>query len=173
MAMQAYLSIEGRVQTELTKGASSAASVGNTYQGAHENEIMLYAFSHQMMSTRNPQTGQPTGGRIHKPIVITKAFDRTSPLLLEALHNGERMEKFKIEWYRQSAEGRREHYYSTELEEAVIVEIKDYMDLCHNSETMNPLHLEEVHIAYRKITVTHHKASTSGVSNWDDKTPAA
>ncbi|MCW8278168.1 Hcp family type VI secretion system effector [Pseudomonas sp. PCH199] len=183
MAMQAYLTIVGQDGKKLTMGASSPESIGSTYKESYkesykdeastdeenpEDRIMIQAFSHQVMSARNTQTGQPTGGRIHKPLVITKIFDKTSPLLLEALHEGDRLQSVKIDWYRNSAGGKREHYYTTELEEAVIVEIKDYMDICQNPEKMDPLHLEEVHFSYRKITVTHVAASTSGVSDWND-----
>ncbi|WP_458024188.1 type VI secretion system tube protein TssD, partial [Pseudomonas aeruginosa] len=74
---------------------------------------------------RDPQSGQPTGQRVHKPVVITKVFDKASPLLLAALTSGERLTKVEIQWYRTSAAGTQEHYYTTVLEDAIIVDIKD------------------------------------------------
>ncbi|MFO7146166.1 UNVERIFIED_CONTAM: type VI secretion system tube protein Hcp, partial [Pseudomonas aeruginosa] len=40
-----------------------------------------------------------------KPVVITKVFDKASPLLLAALTSGERLTKVEIQWYRTSAAG--------------------------------------------------------------------
>ncbi|WP_252724590.1 type VI secretion system tube protein Hcp, partial [Acinetobacter baumannii] len=39
-------------------------------------------FNHEVIIPRDPQSGQPTGQRVHKPVVITKVFDKASPLLL-------------------------------------------------------------------------------------------
>ncbi|WP_422766527.1 type VI secretion system tube protein TssD [Pseudomonas aeruginosa] len=52
------------------------------------------------------------GQRVHKPVVITKVFDKASPLLLAALTSGERLTKVEIQWYRTSAAGTQEHYYT-------------------------------------------------------------
>ena len=59
-------------------------------------------------------------------MVITKIFDKSSPLLYQALVTGERL-NVTIEWYRTSTEGTHEHYFSMALEDAVIVEITSYM----------------------------------------------
>ncbi len=85
-----------------------------------------------MIIPRDPQSGQPTGQRVHKPVVITKVFDKASPLLLAALTSGERLTKVEIQWYRTSAAGTQEHYYTTVLEDAIIVDIKDYMHNCQD-----------------------------------------
>ncbi|KEA24206.1 hypothetical protein BH79_29030 [Pseudomonas aeruginosa C0324C] len=50
-----------------------------------------------MIIPRDPQSGQPTGQRVHKPVVITKVFDKASPLLLAALTSGERLTKVEIQ----------------------------------------------------------------------------
>ncbi|RMK29079.1 hypothetical protein IPC95_14185 [Pseudomonas aeruginosa] len=113
-----------------------------------------------------PQSGQPTGQRVHKPVVITKVFDKASPLLLAALTSGERLTKVEIQWYRTSAAGTQEHYYTTVLEDAIIVDIKDYMHNCQDPGNAHFTHLEDVHFTYRKITWTHEVSGTSGSDDW-------
>ncbi|EVT88304.1 hypothetical protein Z046_29340 [Pseudomonas aeruginosa VRFPA09] len=129
MATPAYMSITGTKQGLITAGAFTEDSVGNTYQEGHEDQVMVQGFNHEVIIPRDPQSGQPTGQRVHKPVVITKVFDKASPLLLAALTSGERLTKVEIQWYRTSAAGTQEHYYTTVLEDAIIVDIKDYMHL--------------------------------------------
>jgi type VI secretion system effector, Hcp1 family len=166
MATPAYMSITGTKQGLITAGAFTADSVGNTYQEGHEDQVMVQGFQHEVIIPRDPQSGQPTGQRVHKPVVITKVFDKASPLLLAALTSGERLTKIEIQWYRTSAAGTQEHYYTTTLEDAIIVDIKDYMHNCQDPANSHFTHLEDVHFTYRKITWTHEVSGTSGSDDW-------
>ncbi|MDD0998375.1 Major exported protein [compost metagenome] len=165
MATPAYMSVTGEKQGLITAGAFTAESVGYNYQEAHQDEVLIQAFNHEMVIPRDPQSGQPTGQRIHKPLVITKVFDKASPLLLAALTSGERMTKVEIKWYRTTS-GAQEHYYTTTLEDAVIVHIKDYMHNCQDPANALYTQLEDVHFTYRKITWTHEVSGTSGSDDW-------
>ncbi len=166
MATPAYMSITGTKQGLITAGAFTEDSVGNTYQEGHEDQVMVQGFNHEVIIPRDPQSGQPTGQRVHKPVVITKVFDKASPLLLAALTSGERLTKVEIQWYRTSAAGTQEHYYTTVLEDAIIVDIKDYMHNCQDPGNAHFTHLEDVHFTYRKITWTHEVSGTSGSDDW-------
>jgi type VI secretion system secreted protein Hcp len=53
--------------------------------------IPVIGFSHEIVSPRDPASGLPTGKRLHKPIVVTKLMDKTSPLLLNALVTNENL----------------------------------------------------------------------------------
>lgn len=166
MATPAYMAIVGTKQGLITDGAFTAASVGNTYQEGHENQIMVQGFQHQVTVPRDPQSGQPTGQRVHHPLIITKVFDKATPLLQAALTSGERLEEVAIQWFRTSAEGTQEHYFTTTLFDAIIVEIKDYMYNCQSPVNAHFTHLEDVHFSYRKITWTHEVSGTSGSDDW-------
>jgi type VI secretion system secreted protein Hcp len=159
------MSVTGEVQGLITAGASSADSIVNSHQDAHKDEVMVQAFSHEMTIPRDPQSGQPTGQRLHKPLIITKVFDKASPLLLQALTSGELITNVEIKWYRTKA-GAQEHYYTTTLEDALIVHIKDYMHNCQDPANSQFTHLEDVHFTYRKITWTHEASGTSGSDDW-------
>ncbi|RQF10877.1 hypothetical protein IPC276_31195 [Pseudomonas aeruginosa] len=97
----------------------------------------------------------------------SSGFRRTRyELLLAALTSGERLTKVEIQWYRTSAAGTQEHYYTTVLEDAIIVDIKDYMHNCQDPGNAHFTHLEDVHFTYRKITWTHEVSGTSGSDDW-------
>lgn len=166
MATPAYMTIKGIKQGLITAGAFTADSVGNIFQEGREDKIMVQGFQHQVTVPRDPQSGQPTGQRVHQPLIITKVFDKATPLLLAALASGERMEEVVIQWFRTSASGTQEHYFTTTLEDAIIVEIKDYMFNCQDPASAHFTHLEDVHFAYRKITWTHEVSNTTGSDDW-------
>lgn len=166
MATPAYMSIVSATNGLLTDSAFTEESVGNTYQGDHPNEVMVQAFEHEVIIPTDPQSGTPTGDRIHKPARITKVFDRCSPLLLQALCDGEKLEKVVIKWYRQAKSGK-EHYFTTTLEHAIIVKIHDYMHNCQDPNNQHFTHLQDVYMTYRKITWDHVRSTTTGSDDWD------
>ncbi|WP_095093025.1 Hcp family type VI secretion system effector [Pseudomonas sp. Irchel 3A5] len=166
MPTPAYLSVEGTTQGLITSGTFTQDSVGNIYQEGHEDQILVQAFDHQVIIPRDPQSGQPTGQRVHKPLMITKVFDKASPLLFTALTTGERLTKCRLEWYRTSAEGTQQHYFTIELEDAIIVDITSTMPNCQDPAQSHFTHLENVYFTYRKITWTHEVSGTSGSDDW-------
>ncbi|WP_282283737.1 Hcp family type VI secretion system effector [Pseudomonas sp. PS02302] len=168
MPTPAYLSLEGTKQGLITAGTFTEDSVGNIFQEGHEDQILVQAFNHQVIIPRDPQSGQPTGQRVHKPLMITKVFDKASPLIFNALTSGERLGKCRLEWYRTSATGTQEHYFTIELEDAIIVDVQSRMPNCQDPSMAHFTHLEDVYFTYRKIVWTHEVSGTSGTSGSDD-----
>lgn len=166
MPTPAYLTVEGTQQGAMTEGAFTMQSVGNVYQEGHENEILIQGFEHRVSVPSDPQSGQPTGQRVHHPLKITKVFDKSSPLLYTALTSGEKLPKCVLKWYRTDAAGTQEHYFTIELEDAIITDIKAEMPNCQDPAKSHFTHLEEVSFTYRKITWTHEAAGTSGSDDW-------
>ncbi|MCU1726348.1 Hcp family type VI secretion system effector [Pseudomonas sp. 7P_10.2_Bac1] len=165
MATPAYISITGSKQGLITENASTKESVGNTYQQGHENESLVQAFSHEVIIPRDPQSGQPTGMRVNKPLCITKVFDKASPQLLLALTTNELLTEVTIKWYRATDSGQ-QHYYTTKLEDAIIVNIKGYMHNCQDPDNSHFTHLEDVQFSYRKITWKHEISTSTGSDDW-------
>jgi len=166
MPTPAYCSIEGESQGLITSGAFTSDSVGNVYQEGHEDQILVEAFDHTVTVPTDPQSGQPTGQRVHKPMVITKVFDKASPLLYEALTRGEMMTKIEIKWFRTSQDGRQEHYFTTLLEDAIVTNINARMPNCQDPGQAHFTHLEDISFSYRKITWTHEVSGTEGSDDW-------
>jgi type VI secretion system secreted protein Hcp len=166
MPTPAYISIEGATQGPITQGAFTAESVGNIYQEGHEDEVLVEAFEHVITLPRDPQSGQPSGQRVHKPVIITKVFDKSSPLLYNALTSGEVLTNVEIKWYRTSMEGKQEHYFTIKLIDALIVDIQSYMPNCQDPGQAHFTHLEKVSMSYRAIEWTHEVAGTSGSDDW-------
>ena len=166
MPTPAYMSIEGTRQGNITKGAFTEASVGNIYVEGHPNEILVQAFEHEINIPRDSQSGQPTGRRIHEALRISKAFDKASPLLYLALITGETLTQVVIKFYRISASGTLEHYFTIELEDAIILGIEASMAHCQEAANQNLTPVEIVSFSCRKITWAHEVAGTHGADDW-------
>ncbi|MGA4816298.1 Hcp family type VI secretion system effector [Pseudomonas aeruginosa] len=151
MATPAYMSITGTKQGLITAGAFTEDSVGNTYQEGHEDQVMVQGFNHEVIIPRDPQSGQPTGHACTSRWSSPRSSTRPRRLLLAALTSGERLTKVEIQWYRTSAAGTQEHYYTTVLEDAIIVDIKDYMHNCQDPGNAHFTHLEDVHFTYARL----------------------
>lgn len=166
MPTPAYLSIEGERQGVISAGAFTLASVGNIYQEGFEDTILVQSFDHAMSIPTDPQSGQPSGQRVHGPFIITKVIDKSSPLLCTAMTTGERLKKCELRLYRTTAEGTQEHYYTIKLTDAVIVHISTTMPSAQSSATAHLTHLETIAINYRAIQWNHEACGTSGGDDW-------
>ena len=170
MPTPAYLSIKGKSQGNITSGTFTSDSVGNIYQEGHEDEILVQAFHHDVTVPTDPQSGQPTGQRVHRPLVITKVFDKCSPLLYRALCTGELLTECVMKFYRTSAEGSQQHYFTITLNDAIITSIKPHMPNCQDPSQAHFTHLEDVSFSYLKITWTHVVGSTEHMDSWRSRT---
>lgn len=84
MAINSLLKKNGQLQGDIK---------GSITQKGREGEIMVIAFEHEMQSKFDNASSQIAGRSIHRPFVITKEIDRSSPLLYTAL---EKMENIII-----------------------------------------------------------------------------
>ncbi len=171
MPTPAYMTIEGEKQGLITAGTFTAESVGNIYQEGHEDEVIVQAFEHNVTLPRDPQSGQPSGQRKHNPVKITKVFDKASPLMYNALTSGEKLPKVEIKWYRTNPSGAQEHYFTTIIEDAILVDVVAEMPNCQDPSQAHFTHLEHWYMSYRAIKWTHEVSGTSGSDDW--RTPVS
>lgn len=166
MAQPAYIKITGINQGLISSGASTESSIGNRYQAGHEDEIMAQEISHIVSVPTDPQSGQPSGQRVHKPLSFTCSLNKAVPLLYNALTKGERLVSVEIHWFRTSNSGGSEHYFTTKLEDAIITDITLVMPNAQDKANSDKTELFKVSLNYRKILWEHIASGTSGSDDW-------
>jgi type VI secretion system secreted protein Hcp len=166
MPTPCYIAIEGTTQGNITAGAFTADSVGNIFVEGHEDQMLVQAFDHTVTVPADPQSGQPSGQRVHKPFKFTVALNKAVPLLYNALSSGEMLTKVELAWYRTSVDGKQENFFTTTLADAVIVNLECQMPHCQDLNNKEFTQLVEVALAYREISWDHTIAGTSGNDNW-------
>jgi type VI secretion system secreted protein Hcp len=130
MPVPAYMTIEGSTQGDISGGACTADSVGSMSKESHKDEILVQSFVGDIMVPKDPQSGQPSGQRVHEGFTITKVFDKSSPLLYQALSTGEQLTKVSLKFFRTAPTGEQEHYFTIEAKEATITALKTHMPNC-------------------------------------------
>lgn len=166
MPTPCYISIEGKTQGNITAGAFTAESVGNVYVEGHEDEMLVQAIQHDVSIPTDAQSGQPSGQRVHKPFTFTVSLNKAVPLMYNALASGELLPRVEVKWYRTSMEGKQEHFFSTIIEDAIIVDLDLTMPHCLDVNNANFTQLLNVSLSYRKITWEHVVSGTSGADDW-------
>jgi len=156
MALTSYLTLQGE---------SQGAIEGECDQAGREGTIMVYEIDHTVTIPRHPQTGLPTGTRIHRPMEIVKQKDKSSPLIFQACCTGENV-TFEMTFWRINAAGVEEHYFTITLESAIIVEMKSYKPNVLLEEN-EPYHdMERILFSYKKMIMECVTGSTSAEDDW-------
>lgn len=126
--------------------------------------MLIDGFEHAVKIPTSPQDGQPQGKRVHSALTVTKETDEASPLLYLALKQGERC-KVVLKWYRQEA-NTEQHYFTTELENALVVNIEPFFPIVFDKATAEYGHMEKVSFTYSKIMWTHEVEGKASEDDW-------
>ena len=163
MALNAYLRLKGQKQGEIK---------GSVTQKGREGSIMVIAASHEIVSPRDPASGLPTGKRMHKPFVITKELDKSSPLLYNVLVNNENVPEWKLEFWTPQLSaaggvGAEKQHYTVELVNANIASVSFRMLNNKNPELTRYAEYEEIAFTYQKITWTWKDGGITAQDDWE------
>jgi len=162
MALNAYLRLTGETQGEIK---------GSVTQAGREDSIMVIAVSHEVVSPRDAASGLPTGKRQHKPFVITKEIDKSTPLLFNLLTMNENITEWRLDFWRPSRTGKEVQFYSVELVNANIAGIRTEMLNNKYPENMQHAEREMIEFTYQKITWTWQDGGITAEDDWE--TPQA
>jgi len=165
MSQPCYISVTGSTQGNISEKAFTADSVGNIYQEGHANELFCQSLSLHVTIPRDPQSGSPTGQRVHQPARMIKYFDRASPLLLGSITSGEILQ-ITANYFRTSTAGQQENYFQLQFTDVLLVDLKQYTPLALDPANGPYRDMEEILFTYRAIQSTHKIAGTSGSDDW-------
>ncbi len=157
MPMTLHMEIEGKKQGKIE---------GDCDMEGREGSILVYGLDHTVHIPRDPQSGLPSGKRIHSPLTIEKEVDKSSPMIYQALCSGEQLKNVTIKKYRIDPMGAEEHYFTITLQDAIVVEVKPYMPIAFLKENEPFRHMEKVSFTYAEIKWTHEVAKKEAGDAW-------
>jgi type VI secretion system secreted protein Hcp len=163
MALNAYLKLKGQKTGQVN---------GSVTQKGRENKIMVIAVSHEIVSPRDPASGLPTGKRMHKPFVITKELDKSSPLLYSILVNNENITDWELQFWtpqiKATAGGGTEvQHYTIRLTNANIASIAFRMANNKHPDLMKFAEYEEIAFTYQKIEWVWTDGGVTAMDDWE------
>ncbi len=162
MALNAYLRTVGETQGKI---------MGSVDLPGRRGAIEVIATDHEVFQPHDRASGRPTGERQHRPLTITKAIDRSSPLLMNALTTNENLSDWRLDYYRLNRAGKEVPYYTIELENARITGIRQ--EMLNNKYPENLKHevREHVQFNYQKVIWTFLDGGITAEDDWE--TPVA
>ncbi len=160
MAMTAYMKIKGKNQGDIK---------GDCTQKGREDTILCYNLDHSVEIPRDTHTGLPTGQRIHKPFKITTHIGKHTPKIFQACCTGEHLD-VELEAYQINEKGQEEKYYTVKLQEAIVVEAREWYPTTFLEENKAYRHMQDVFFTYETIIWTYVKDGIESEDSW--KKPA-
>jgi type VI secretion system secreted protein Hcp len=164
MALGAYLRLAGQKQGEIK---------GSVIQKGREGKILVIAMSHEVVSPRDAASGQATGRRQHKALVVTKELDKSSPLLHQAQANNESFKEWELQFWAPNLKagaagaGTEVQHFTIKLSNAAISSITMQMPNIKDPELTRFETFEEVAFVYQKIEWTWLDGNITALDDWE------
>jgi type VI secretion system secreted protein Hcp len=163
MAMMAYM---------YAVGQKSGQVKGGITQKGREDSIGVIAVTHNIFSPRDPQSGLPTGQRMHKPFTVTKELDKSTPILYNVLCTNENLSTVTIKYWTPqlkaaSGAGSEVQHYTVKLTNANIASYDFRMANIRNPELVKFTEYEEIAMTYQKIEWTWNDGGITAGDDWE------
>jgi type VI secretion system secreted protein Hcp len=134
---------------------------GECNKQGHTGAVEVRAFHHEVAKQVDPlDNSKVRSDRHHGSVTITTDLDKSFPLLMKALCNGETINQIKVEWYRQPAEGASEpeHYFTHTFSKCIITGVRPLMKSA--TEQGRTGHMFSFDFGYRQVTWTSETGGT-------------
>jgi type VI secretion system secreted protein Hcp len=160
MADTVHLKMKGAKQGDF-KGDSSQTSLGRA------DSIECFSFQMGVNSAYDLATGQATGRRQWERLTVRKHYDRTSPMLMQALTNNEQVDgKFTFFRPHPTGDGTMQQFFSVEFARGRVVGWRQVVPDTDDPANKDEHPYEEVSFVFGKIIVSNEAASTQATDDW-------
>jgi type VI secretion system secreted protein Hcp len=111
-------------------GQKSGQIKGSVTQKGKEDGVEVLSVSHLITSPRDPQSGLPTGKRMHRPFTVQVRLDKSSPQFYNVLANNEALTSVQFKFWQSAApspgaaQGAETQDFTVSLTNATIASIK-------------------------------------------------
>jgi type VI secretion system secreted protein Hcp len=131
-----------------------------------EETILVQSFKHVVDLPSN-EAGLPSGRRIHRPLMITKEVDKSSPKLYQALCTGEPMSEATLRWYRMDGTGEEQQFFTVMLQNALLVKIESWVPDVLDKQNAQYGNMENLWFTYEVIRWTWEEDGIEYEEHWD------
>lgn len=133
-----------------------------------EDTILVQAFKH-LVDLPSNESGLPSGKRIHRPLMITKEVDKSSPKLYQALCTGEVLTEATLRWYRMDGSGDEVQFFTVMLQNAMIVKYESWVPDVLDKQNASYGNMENLWLTYEVIRWTWEEDGIEYEDQWEKK----
>jgi type VI secretion system secreted protein Hcp len=144
---------------------------GSGTQTGREGKITLIAASHGIQFPRDPQTGLPSGSRLHNPLIITKQSGKSSRLLYGMLASNENSAEWELLFLcpllsATSSTGQEVQSHAVKLLNACFASINFWMSNSKNPALVRYEEYEQVAFTNQKMIWTSSEGGLTAAHDW-------
>jgi type VI secretion system secreted protein Hcp len=139
-------------------GHNTGVFKGDSPQKNRADQIVVLGYQFEVDSPRDTSTGQATGKRQYKPIVVTHELDGASPQFVKAAATNELLTSVVITFFKVDKTGKEINFYRVTLTNAGVSSVKQYS----SGATV----LEDDSFVFQTITQEELIAKTTFTDNW-------
>jgi type VI secretion system secreted protein Hcp len=139
-------------------GHNTGVFKGDSPQKNRADQIVVLGYQFEVDSPRDASSGQATGKRQYKPIVVTHELDGASPQFVKAAAINELLSSVVIDFFRVDKTGKEVNFYRVTLTNGGVASVKQYS----SGATV----LEDDSLAFQTITQEDLIAKTTFTDNW-------
>jgi len=163
MAMMAYM---------YAKGAKAGQIKGSITQKGREDSVGIIAVSHEIEMPINQVSGLPSGGRLHKPYVVEKELDKSTPILYNCLVTNENLTEVTLKFWTPQLKastgvGAEVQHFTVKMTDAHISSILSRMENVKNPELVKYMQYETIAFTYHKIEWTWNDGGITALDDWE------
>jgi len=147
---------------------------GNDVKGkvaikGREGSAEVLGFSHHVYIPSDRDTGALTGTRKHEPLIVTKNFCSTSPIINKACTAGKTLQEVKISWYDINKNGEETEYFRHTLSNVKVVAVKPIVQEIKDRNKEQYGHREEIHFRYETIRWEYLDGNIATQDEWIER----
>jgi type VI secretion system secreted protein Hcp len=157
MAYEFYVTIEGTKQGKFK---------GESVREAHKGKVAGIAFGYEVSSPRDLASGQASGKRQHKPIMMTKEWGAASPQIFQALVTNEVLKSVLFEFIRTTSDGAEEVHHTVKLVNATISNLRQYIEGVKHDQAHDVHELEDVAFTFQRVEIDNKTGKTAASDDW-------
>ena len=131
-----------------------------------KGRIPVHKYSVEVISPRDPASGQPTGKRLWKPVEIVKDWSAASPQIVQAIATNEVLTSVLIEIFRTEATGLEQLVGTVRLTNASVSSYHSYVSEGSQGDIPAGRAVESVQFTFQRIELTNPDGQTGVMDDW-------
>lgn len=152
----------------VVKGQKSGEIKGGAGSKGNEGKIEIAGLNSEVMSPRDPQSGLPTGRRLHKPLYVAYKLDKSVPLMWNVLCTNENLSSVTIDVWQSSHKGSQSHSAGQGLQKTYEIKLTNANAAMMEQQTIeNGQVFVIIGFTYQKIEWTWIDGGLSANDDWE------
>jgi type VI secretion system secreted protein Hcp len=139
---------------------------GGSEVSGREGSIEVLSVTHGLDAPVDHHTGRLMGMHSHRPMMIEKEIDRSSPLLYQSIVRGQTLRSAVLRWYRTSEAGIEENYFTMSMKDVKVASISPKLMNIKEHQHAHRNHFEIVEFRYGEITWNYHDGNLLFADTW-------